>query len=395
MGLLPGISSTFTFLTNLLPLSSLLFHLIAWKMADDPIDLEGVTSVEEGALVWPTSPALLEEAMRDFTKRVVALLYLKTKPGRGRSQIHPELILRFRMGMNGIFDVRMTPALNKATNVNKMLEFAYDVYLRLDDEDMAAKVDSIHEQWKAENWGAEEEEEEEVEASTEERTAPRNTSYNSGPTRLSMARRPHPNHPIFGTNGIMYGTLYHHGPTFDPQLRSLHRNSKVYGHNGMNVGDWFPYRHRAIFMGAHGHYVGGITAGPSGAYSIVAAANTTYDDRDTGNTLFYCGSGSDTNTENTVKDTMGTKALQKSRITGREVRVLRSGGKHFGVHPKPECGIRYDGLYTVATQLLKTNDLGGAYLEFELRRLVNQAPLDYTHPTARECQLYDLISSGY
>ena len=50
------------------------------------------------------------------------------------------------------------------------------------------------------------------------------------------------------------------------------RDAKVFGHNGLDVGQWWPMQIVALFNGAHGSKIGGISGNSqTGAYSIVTS----------------------------------------------------------------------------------------------------------------------------
>jgi hypothetical protein len=47
-------------------------------------------------------------------------------------------------------------------------------------------------------------------------------------------------------------------------------------------------------------------------------------------------------------------------------------------------GFRYDGLYKVVAQKELKNDQGGAFIQFELHRMEDQAPIDTSKPGLAE-----------
>lgn len=102
-------------------------------------------------------------------------------------------------------------------------------------------------------------------------------------------------------------------------------------------------------------------------------------DRDNGETLYYSGSGSHSNTDpnKPSPSTTGTRCLKASYHTGKPIRVLRGGnGKH-----SPSVGIRYDGLYKVVSMNRPRNNSGGLYEQFRLVRLD-----DASNGTLEECK---------
>ena len=106
-------------------------------------------------------------------------------------------------------------------------------------------------------------------------------------------------------------------------------------------------------------------------------------DSDLGEVLYYSGSGSSVNTDPIYPNlTTGVKALRHSMRVKRPIRVIRSsaGKSAFA----PSCGYRYDGLYTIESEDLERNKLGGAYLRFKLSRANNPASIDISRPTQQE-----------
>jgi hypothetical protein len=116
----------------------------------------------------------------------------------------------------------------------------------------------------------------------------------SGANGPTSTRRPSPDDPIYGTNGIMRGILREKGPnrkeyrfgtsdtfgTFegvniltqllDPEFPR--RSYRVFGHNGLSIGDWWPMQICALRDGAHGVKMGGIAGtADEGAISIVVS----------------------------------------------------------------------------------------------------------------------------
>lgn len=216
---------------------------------------------------------------------------------------------------------------------------------------------------------------------------------------------PPPNHPIWGQNGIMHGLYLQGAHTYrvDPRYAGQQRSAFQYGHNGLTPGDWWPLQAVAVFHGAHGQRVRGISGDPQrGAYSIVISgmAPEYRDlDRDGGEVVWYSadrpnvevGLGpratANPNNNNNNNGNSGnnqpaaaltpaprpqysadTRALLASEQTGRPVRVLRSAG-HRNRDWAPAVGIRYDGLYRVMRHIVSHNRHGGQFLKFELRRV--------------------------
>ena len=106
-------------------------------------------------------------------------------------------------------------------------------------------------------------------------------------------------------------------------------------------------------------------------------------DSDLGDVLYYSGSGSSVNTDPVNPNlTRGVKALRYSMRVKRPIRVIRSSAGKGAF--APSCGYRYDGLYTIDSEDLEHNKLGGAYLRFKLSRASNPASIDMTRPTQQE-----------
>lgn len=99
----------------------------------------------------------------------------------------------------------------------------------------------------------------------------------SSPLAKRVIRIPRRRHPIFGDNGIMRGITLSVNPNgkgkayvLNPTYISERRDPNVAGHNGIAVGTWFPFQIMALYKGAHGSRMGGISGRKGvGAYSIV------------------------------------------------------------------------------------------------------------------------------
>lgn len=151
--------------------------------------------------------------------------------------------------------------------------------------------------FEADRWGAANEDVlSETEASAGEsarRGGFRNTTT-PPPQDLGQYRFPPENHPIYGRDGIMKGTIVNRGgrsistklcktsPSAPSETclltiiapKYLTRNTKVFGHNGLEVGTWWPRQICALRDGAHGSMNGGIHASKTqGAFSVVIAGS--------------------------------------------------------------------------------------------------------------------------
>ncbi|KAH6845801.1 PUA-like domain-containing protein [Chaetomium sp. MPI-CAGE-AT-0009] len=201
-------------------------------------------------------------------------------------------------------------------------------------------------------------------------------------TTNAALRLPPPNHPIWGTAGVMHGVCLKLRPNgrsylIDPRYADQRRDAAVFGHNGLTPGDWWPLQIAAFFRGAHGSHIKGIFGTASeGAYSVVvsgaaAAYHGHNRDRDQGGVLYYSADSPERN--DVAAPSADTRALLRSHATGRPVRVLRSAGRHNPVWA-PAVGIRYDGLYVVRRRAQTANGHGGHFWKFELHRVAGQLP---------------------
>ena len=143
-------------------------------------------------------------------------------------------------------------------------------------------------------------------------------------------RLPPPNHPIWGTAGVMHGVYirWQHGRRYglDPRYAHQKRDAAVFGHNGLAPGAWWPLQVAAWFAGAHGSHIKGIFGSVAeGAYSVVVSgAATAYHgqngDRDRGTVLFYSADSPDRN--DTAAPSADTRALLRSEQTRRPVTTI-------------------------------------------------------------------------
>ncbi|KAK1760179.1 E3 ubiquitin-protein ligase UHRF1 [Echria macrotheca] len=218
-------------------------------------------------------------------------------------------------------------------------------------------------------------------------------------TNNGVIKLPPLGHPSWGLNGIMHGLALsrrrdgHWTITLDPRFEGEKRNFRVIGHNGLEPGDWWPNQRLALFHGAHGHPVSGISgSSQTGAYSIVVSGRSVYHetdmDRDHGNVILYSADNSvdNRNPDQVLYTTERTRALQKSLRQRLPVRVLRSAGPGSSIH-KPQVGIRYDGLYSVVSEQTVQNQHGGRYFQFRLQRRSNQPSLEDVRESPSRAQI--------
>ncbi|THV04919.1 hypothetical protein K435DRAFT_961639 [Dendrothele bispora CBS 962.96] len=173
---------------------------------------------------------------------------------------------------------------------------------------------------------------------------------------------------------------------------------KVFGSiPGIDVGAWWETREACSNDAIHAPWVGGISGGKGGAYSV-ALSGGYEDDVDLGYAFTYTGSGgrdlkgtknnpknlrtAPQSSDQTFEDRTN-KALQRSSETKKPVRVIRG----FKLKSKyaPSEGYRYDGLYTIEKAWMEKglNPEGYLVCKFAFKRLPNQPPLPVrdTDPT--------------
>ena len=257
------------------------------------------------------------------------------------------------------------------------------------------------EKWNNENWGEQYREEpmnpgrrmsDEGDSSESSRKKSRSGNKSASASADAALKRLYvapTDDKVWGVDGIMHGIALNVGGgntsrISDPRYIHEKRDPKRFGNNGLTNGDWFPFQNVALFRGAHGHSQAGIHGDATmGAYSIVVSGGYDEFDRDESSSLWYCGPRSDKNTDPRLPaPSSGTQALYTSKETGKDVRVLRSGGGNTAW--SPEVGIRYDGLYRVMSSGTTTNTLGGRVERFKLVRNQGQPPIDTSRPTLRE-----------
>lgn len=143
----------------------------------------------------------------------------------------------------------------------------------------------------------------------------------------------------------------------------------VFGHRPDHPpGTHYPSRRALYDASVHRHLQAGI-AGPqsAGADSVVLSGGYE-DDEDHGDWIVYTGQGGrDAVTGQQVRDqtfNRGNKALAKSCVDGRPVRVIRGAGSLS--RWAPANGYRYDGLYRVAQYWKERSRSGPLVWRFRL-----------------------------
>ncbi|KAF3768995.1 hypothetical protein M406DRAFT_327404 [Cryphonectria parasitica EP155] len=288
-------------------------------------------------------------------------------------------------------DFEISPRYKTEAQIDVLLKMIYDREDFHFPEPLKRRAKALYEEYEAQNWGQrgpddvdsddvdpEEGGDDEVLSNSQNMVAAH--AANANPTIASI-RQPPANHPIWGVNGIMHGVVPKHGgknatTQLDRRYLREKRSAKVFGHNGLTPGDWFPNQLVALFHGAHGSRISGITGNiHTGAYSVVVSGLYKNVDEDRGDTIIYSGPGSQDNTDPDELPKGSAQALQTSLNSGRPVRVLRSSRGAISV--APSVGIRYDGLYVVSRRLApQKNAKGGLFVCFVLQRIPGQESLE-------------------
>ncbi|KAF2236150.1 hypothetical protein EV356DRAFT_86905 [Viridothelium virens] len=161
------------------------------------------------------------------------------------------------------------------------------------------------------------------------------------------------------------------------------KGADIFGDNDLVNGQWWPTQLTTVRDGAHGVPQGGIYGSrKKGAYSIVMSHGYK-DDVDEGHDVWYCGTNIDKGAPDGrgAEATANTEAMITSVKTGVAVRVLRSHNMPANSQFRPQCGFRYDGLYTVVSYEIL--DVERAIHRFHLRRRPRQMPIRFKGPEAR------------
>ncbi|KAK3348618.1 PUA-like domain-containing protein [Lasiosphaeria hispida] len=366
------------------------------------------------ASIWDGS---LEEGRRQITT-----LITKTKRFHGSDQapsVVAELDRRARSVRAFLFYLEHTATISPT--VKEKIHAALNLFKTGDNRTahvprgIIDKAVELFDRFEDENWGEDEPDEPEDDTSLAVAATP--AAPAAAPARPGIVtntvetRLPPRNHPIWGINGIMHGvTRYvkkNGGIGYTLDSRYAKRPFDVFGHNGLVPGYWWPTQLVTLFHGAHGHQVRGISGSKDhGAYSIVISGRSIYGDmdEDTGDEVWYSADNSRKNTSRNSlpADSNGSQSLRISLATGSPVRVLRSAGHGAGAahHWAPSVGYRYDGLYTVVRVRQATNDNGGLYAQFLLRRVQGQpgpglAVLRQTIPNNQQKADFGRINAGY
>lgn len=356
---------------------------------------------DDGMLVDPTDRVLVlprwEEQIVSVIvpeRRMVQRMAINIQR-HGLGSVTNEQHMMMRTLLRALKQVEMTPKIRDGTQMELFMKLVYNDERFDFPKPYAALAKSLHEGWKAINWGAGEIKAEVDSGSDTEDDEPEK----GGKAKTAIGPRPAPpGHMIYGKRGIMRGILVRKTKTtsylLDPTY-TKRKSAKAFGHNGLTVGAWWPRQICALRDGAHGVKMGGISGNiETGAYSILVAAGYEGMDDDQGDVLIYSGSDSHKNEDKkTIIRSMYTQCLERSLSTQQPVRVLRSSrGRHVC---SPAKGLRYDGLYKVTKRIEDFNEKGGLYLKFKLIRLPDQPVIDTTRPTKDELYEEAKVEDGY
>lgn len=373
-------------------------------------------SAQDPALEVPVIVVPEGITIREFLldgKKAISNIAVKYRKSNGNPPMTKELevnttFLRTFLPWLGT-EVQMTPTLRDRTQIHRALEILSDPAYHVPDE-FSRLAQSIYSHFAADNWGATSTLDGDGDGDESSTTAPKPASTGGSKSiaaitnAVATMRLPPASHPIWGTQGIMHGVALQPGRrisyVLDHRYLSSKRDAKVFGHNGLTPGAWWPLQIVALFNGAHGARIRGISGDVElGTWSVVISGGA-YDDLDSdfGDEVWYSGDGSHDNEdrERIVHVSNATRSLHTSLATGKPVRVLRSGkGKTAFA---PSVGIRYDGLYRVVATRQQKNARGGLYEQFRLERVPGQPLLDdirMSVPTARQRHDFNRIGEKY
>ncbi|KAH8902021.1 hypothetical protein BR93DRAFT_382502 [Coniochaeta sp. PMI_546] len=308
-------------------------------------------------------------------------------------------------------DAIMTPAIRDQSRINLALQLLSNPDFKCPVE-IATRARRIYDKFEDEQWGEdnrnpESEPEESSLAASQSTDKPKRVTNAIGTNDMyQLARVPPHDHPIWGRSGIMHGFVIQPSQfrkfnyVLDPRYEGEKRSFKVIGHNSLNPGDWWPYQKVALFHGAHGHSMAGISGqAEQGAWSVVVSGSSKYQDldQDLGDIIWYSNDGSHNNLDPTRIVNRSNMALSLHTSVAKQtpIRVLRSSGKgRFA----PSHGIRYDGLYLAVKVVERTNAKGGLYEQFQLRRQPGQRSLQeicQSSPTQQQVADFERVQEGY
>ncbi|TFK30471.1 hypothetical protein FA15DRAFT_9868 [Coprinopsis marcescibilis] len=181
-------------------------------------------------------------------------------------------------------------------------------------------------------------------------------------------------------------TTENEGPLGREGGKRVHDPKKYGSIPGVDVGTWWETREGCSTDAIHAPWVGGISGGKDGAYSVALSGGYD-DDVDLGYAFTYTGSGGRDlkGTKNNPKnlrtapqssdqsfDNNFNRMLLRSSQTKKPVRVIR--GYKLRSRYAPSEGYRYDGLYAVERAWMEKglNDKGYLVCKYAFKRLPNQ-----------------------
>lgn len=177
-------------------------------------------------------------------------------------------------------DFDISPAMREAAKIDTLLTFIYNDPRFFFPDDLKEQARRLYEQWDAINWGEDTGVPDSTDADSDGEALPSasraSVDVNNDLPIRAIIRRPDPSHPIWGRNGIMFGVVPKIGKNKTMQLDRRYLAEKRpfnrFGDNGLRPGDWYANQLVALFHGAHGARMAGISATiQNGAYSIVVS----------------------------------------------------------------------------------------------------------------------------
>ncbi len=273
--------------------------------SSNAITTDETDNANDVALSVPTNPKDFAKTFGDAPYKTIVQyanqLRLRRQPPTPltpeQSQ-HLKLMLRAFSSINSL-----TPKLEKELHLRQALEVVMGDHpqCRVEStvwkfpDDCIAIATTAHRNYTSENWGANDNLQDDADAIIDNNTAGPPAATNQPPTAttaapntnttrtvrapngltLTVIRRPRPDHPIYGANGIMRGILIDTSGKaksykIDDQYPTV--SYKVFGHNGLVIGQWWPMQICALRDGAHGMRMAGIAGSQTmGVTSIVVS----------------------------------------------------------------------------------------------------------------------------
>ncbi len=234
------------------------------------------TKTKDEGIAIPSDPALLQIYGVRTRRRLcqLALQLTHDPPKRTATALTEEQYRELENILRALSNItRITPDVAKTLKLGDMLRIvdgtASNTKWEFPDPFPEIATKAL-ERYERDNWGAVEET---PLINQDTATVRRGSRPITNNRSVSPSRQPPPNHPIYGTSGIMRGILVNRSGnkrSIDPSFQI--RNSKIEGHNGLEVGQWWPFQICALKDGAHGSMMAGIAGGENdGAFSIVVS----------------------------------------------------------------------------------------------------------------------------